>query len=100
MCLGALIHSVEFLSESNNLCSSFELMVQMWAAVQCNEKQRRICPVILLLFATFTLLYIDGRARGISEHMFLKLTKEKEFHMQFLLRFLASYSQAEVLNAS
>lgn len=85
-----LIQSAEFLSDSNSSCSSFELMVQLWAAVLCNEKQRRICPVIPLLFATFSHLHIDGRALGISKHVFLKLIKEKEFHMQFLLRFLAS----------
>lgn len=84
----SLVHSAEFLSDS--LCSSFELTVQIWATVQCNEKQRRICPVISLLFATFSHFHIDGRALGISKHVFLKLTKEKEFHMQFLLRFLAS----------
>lgn len=86
----SLIHSAEFLSDSNSLCSSFEFMVQMWAALQCNEKQIRICPVIPLLFATFSHFHIDARALGISKHAFLKLKEEKEFHMQFLLRFLAS----------
>lgn len=75
MWLGALIHSAEFLSEGNSLCSSFELTVQMWAVVQCNEKQRRICSVILLLhLVTSTLMEEHWRFQSMC---FWRLQKKR-----------------------
>lgn len=92
-----LIQCAKSLSGSDSFYSSFELMLQMQVAVQCNDRWGRSCPIIPFLFATFIHLHIDGRAQGISENVFLKLMKEKEFRVQFLLRFVGSYSKAQAL---
>lgn len=87
-----LIQSAKSFSDSDRVSIQALNLVQMRPAVQCNERQRRICPIMPLLFATFIHLHIVWwKSTGdFKERISEAYGKKKEFHVQFLLRFLAS----------
>lgn len=87
-----LIQSAKSLPDSDRVSvqalNSWYWCEWLYSAMKGREESAPyyLCSLLHL----FTSTVFDRRALGISKNVFLKLMKEKEFHVQFLLRFLVS----------